>query len=452
MPDKHGRVPLLAIDDDPATLEIIQDALSDADVDVHTTMDPEEGLEVFHTVRPRIVLVDLMMPVLTGMDLLERMLSKDPGVEVILMTGHYSADSAVEAIQKGARDYLAKPLNLAKLRSRISDLLDEVKQKETAFQLDRQLIEAFQFEGMIGRSPLMLEVFARIRRVAPHFQTVLITGQTGTGKELVAKALHRLRNSGSGPFAVCNCAAVVDTLFESELFGYVKGAFTGATEDKIGLFEYANRGTVFLDEIGEMPLSAQAKLLRVLQEHEVHRVGSPVPRKVDVRVIAATNRDLPSLIKEGKFREDLFYRLGMVEISLPRLENRKEDLPLLERFMVEKYAKQYGKKINGITRRAQTCLSAYPWPGNIRELENALSLAVMMTENNLIDLNDLPKSLLANNPELVTKNHNLVTFEELQHLHLQRVLEYVEGDKTRAAEILGISRSTLYNLLGRIKA
>jgi DNA-binding NtrC family response regulator len=452
MPDKHGRVPLLAIDDDPATLEIIQDALSDADVDVHTTMDPEEGLEAFHTVRPRIVLVDLMMPVLTGMDLLERMLSKDPGVEVILMTGHYSADSAVEAIQKGARDYLAKPLNLAKLRSRISDLLDEVKQKETAFQLDRQLIEAFQFEGMIGRSPLMLEVFARIRRVAPHFQTVLITGQTGTGKELVAKALHRLRNSGSGPFAVCNCAAVVDTLFESELFGYVKGAFTGATEDKIGLFEYANRGTVFLDEIGEMPLSAQAKLLRVLQEHEVHRVGSPVPRKVDVRVIAATNRDLPSLIKEGKFREDLFYRLGMVEISLPRLENRKEDLPLLERFMVEKYAKQYGKKINGITRRAQTCLSAYPWPGNIRELENALSLAVMMTENNLIDLNDLPKSLLANNPELVTKNHNLVTFEELQHLHLQRVLEYVEGDKTRAAEILGISRSTLYNLLGRIKA
>jgi DNA-binding NtrC family response regulator len=380
------------------------------------------------------------------------MLSKDPGVEVILMTGHYSADSAVEAIQKGARDYLAKPLNLAKLRSRISELLEEAKQKEATFQLDRQLIEAFQFEGMIGRSPLMLEVFARIRRVAPHFQTVLITGQTGTGKELVARALHRLRNSGSGPFAVCNCAAVVDTLFESELFGYVKGAFTGATEDKIGLFEYANRGTVFLDEIGEMPLSAQAKLLRVLQEHEVHRVGSPVPRKVDVRVIAATNRDLPSLIKEGKFREDLFYRLGMVEISLPRLENRKEDLPLLERFMVEKYAKQYGKKINGITRRAQTCLSAYPWPGNIRELENALSLAVMMTENNLIDLNDLPKSLLANNPELVAKNHNLVTFEELQRLHLQRVLEYVEGDKTRAAEILGISRSTLYNLLGRIKA
>jgi DNA-binding NtrC family response regulator len=368
------------------------------------------------------------------------------------MTGHYSTDSAVEAIQKGARDYLAKPLNLEKLRARISGLLKEIREKETAFQLERQLVDAFQFEGMIGRSPLMLEVFARIRRIAPHFQTVLITGQTGTGKELVARALHRLRNSGSGPFAACNCAAVVDTLFESELFGHVKGAFTGATEDKIGLFEYANRGSVFLDEIGEMPLSAQAKLLRVLQEKEVHRVGSPTPRKVDVRVIAATNRDLPSLIKEGKFREDLFYRLGMVEIHLPRLEDRKEDLQLLERFIVEKYAKQYGKKINGITRRAQTCLSAYSWPGNIRELENALSLAAMMTENNLIDLHDLPKSLMTNNPGLATKNRNLLTFEELQRLHLQCVLEYVGGDKSRAAEILGIGRSTLYSLLTRMKA
>jgi DNA-binding NtrC family response regulator len=451
MPKDRGSVQLLAIDDDPATLEIIHDALSSSDVEIHTALDPEKGLEAFYTLRPRIALVDLMMPTLTGMDLLERMLGKDPGLEVILMTGNYSTDSAVEAIQKGARDYLAKPLNLEKLRSLIAGLLEEVKEKETAFQLEQQLIDAFQFEGMIGRSPLMLEVFARIRRVAPHFQTVLITGQTGTGKELVARALHRLRKAGSGPFAVCNCAAVVDTLFESELFGYVKGAFTGATEDKIGLFEYANRGTIFLDEIGEMPLPAQAKLLRVLQEQEVHRVGSPVPRKVDVRVIAATNRDLPSLIREGKFREDLFYRLGMVEIKLPRLEDRKEDLQLLERFMVEKYARQYGKKINGITRRAQTCLSAYSWPGNVRELENALSLAVMMAENNLIDLHDLPKSLATNNPELAAKNRNLLTFEELQRVHLQRVLEYVEGDKTRAAEILGISRSTLYNLLSRFK-
>ena len=451
MSDSAARVPLLAIDDDAATLRLIQDALADAGLDIHTASDPQAGLEAFKSLHPRIVLVDLMMPVLTGMDLLERMLSKDPGVEVILMTGHYSTDSAVEAIQKGARDYLDKPLNLQKLRSRISVLLAEVKEKETAFQLERQMIDVFQFEGMIGRSPLMLDVFAKIRRVGPHFQTLLITGQTGTGKELVARALHNLRNAGSGPFAVCNCAAVVDTLFESELFGYVKGAFTGATEDKIGLFEYANRGTVFLDEIGEMPLPAQAKLLRVLQEKEVQRVGSPIPRKVDVRVVAATNRDLSSLIKEARFREDLFYRLGMIEINLPRLEERREDLQILERFMVEKYAKQYGKKINGITRRAQNCLSAYSWPGNVRELENVLSLAVMMAEDNLIDLNDLPKPLLTPAPEVTAQGQKLLTFEELQRVHLQRVLEHVEGDKTRAAEILGISRSTLYNLLSRTK-
>jgi DNA-binding NtrC family response regulator len=451
MPDNHPRIPLLAIDDDPSTLDLIQDTLAEADLDIHTALDPETGLEAFKNVRPRIVLVDLMMPILTGMDVLERMLSKDPAVEVILMTGHYSPESAVEAIQKGARDYLAKPLDLEKLRARISGLISEVRQKESAFQLERQLIDAFQFEGMIGRSPLMLDVFAKIRRVAPHFQTILISGQTGTGKELVAKALHHLRNSGSGPFAVCNCAAVVDTLFESELFGYVKGAFTGATEDKIGLFEYANRGTVFLDEIGEMPLPAQAKLLRVLQHQEVQRVGSPVLRKVDVRVITATNRDLRSLIREGKFREDLFYRLGMIEIHLPRLADRKEDLQLLERFMLERYTKQYEKKIRGITRRAQMCLSAYVWPGNIRELENVLSLAVMMAESDVIDLDDLPKSLQMNHSEPDIQDDKFLTFEELQQRHLQRVLEHVGGDKTRAAEILGISRSTLYNLLSRVK-
>ena len=452
MSENHARVPLLAIDDDAATLRLIQDALVDAELEIHTASDPEAGMEAFKNIRPRIVLVDLMMPILTGMDLLERIHSKDPGAEVILMTGHYSTDSAVEAIRKGARDYLDKPLNLLKLRARISGLLAEMREKEAAFQLERQMMDVFQFEGMIGRSPLMLDVFAKIRRVAPHFQTVLITGPTGTGKELVARALHNLRNAGSGPFAVCNCAAVVDTLFESELFGYVKGAFTGASADKVGLFEYADHGTVFLDEIGEMPLPAQAKLLRVLQEKEVQRVGSPVPRKVDVRVIAATNRDLTALIKEGKFREDLFYRLGMIEISLPRLADRKEDLHILERFMVEKYAKQYGKKIHGITRRAQNSLAAYTWPGNVRELENVLSLAVMMAEDNLIDLNDLPKPLLTPNLAATPQGQKLLTFEELQSVHLQRVLEHVEGDKTRAAEILGISRSTLYNLLSRAKA
>jgi len=446
-----SNVPLLAIDHDLATLNTIQDALSGSELDIHLANSPQTGLELFTNLRPRIVLVDLMSPDLTGISLLEQMLAKDPGVEVILMTPLLSTDLAVEAIQKGARDYLAKPLNLEKLRSRVSGLLAEAKQKEVTFQLERRLLDALQFEGMIGRSPLMLEVFAKIRRIAPHFQTALITGQTGTGKELAARALHNLRNDSAGPFAVCNCAAVVETLFESELFGYVKGAFTGATEDKIGLFEYAHHGTVFLDEIGEMPLPAQAKLLRVLQHQEIYRVGSPVPRKVDVRVIAATNRDLRSLILQGKFREDLFYRLGMLEINLPRLADRKEDLPLLERFILEKYAKQYNKTIHGITRRAQTCLAAHSWPGNVRELESVLSLAAIMADDRVIDLGHLPESVRANDLETNAGDETLLTLQELQQRHVKRVLAFVGGDKSRAAEILGISRSTLYNLLSRNK-
>lgn len=451
MRDSGTKVALLAIDDDPDTLDVIHDTLAEQALDIHLAADAERGLELFQKIHPRIVLVDLMLPTFTGIDLLERILSKDPGTEVILMTGHYSTDSAVEAIQKGARDYLPKPLNLEKLRARISTLLEEVKQKEATSHLERQLVDALQFEGMIGRSPLMLDVFSKIRRIAPHFQTVLITGQTGTGKELVARALHRLRLAGSGPFAVCNCAAIVDTLFESELFGYVKGAFTGATEDRVGLFEYANRGTVFLDELGEMPLTAQAKLLRVLQHQEVHRVGSPTPRKVDVRVIAATNRDLRKLIGEGKFREDLFYRIGMLEIALPSLAERREDLPLLQRFMIEKYAQQYGKKITGITRRAQSYLSSYSWPGNVRELENVISLGIMMTDDSVIDLKDLPAAVLSGSSRRPAQDEGLLSFDELQRRHLRRVLDSVHGDKKRAAEILRISRSTLYNLLSRSK-
>ena len=450
MSDKSITVKLLVVDDTPQNLELISEALAQKDVQILTASDPEEGLKLFLETRPQIVLLDLVMPTMSGMELLERIAAADPGTDVILMTGHYSAESAVEAIQKGACDYLTKPLDLEKLRQRIRALLEDAEKRQQAFQLDRALVDAFQFEGMIGRSPVILETFARIRRVAPHYQTVLVSGETGTGKELVARALHHLSPRASGPFVVCNCSALVETLLESELFGYVRGAFTGATQDKTGIFEQANGGTVFLDEIGELSPPAQAKLLRVLQQREVQRVGSPKPHAVDVRVIGATNRQLRSMVTDGEFRDDLYYRLSMVEISLPRLVDRKEDLPLLQKYFVERFAKQYGKQIRGITRRAQLRMAAYSWPGNIRELENVIGNAAMMTQGSTIDVDDLPELLKDTPGSGDAPDEGMLSLQEVQNRHVARVLERVGGNKARAAEILGISRTTIYEMLSKM--
>ena len=442
---------VLAVDDSPENLELIRAALEKQDVEILTETDPETGFEVFQKVRPRVVLLDLVMPRVSGMELLERIVSVNPGTDVILITSHYSPESAVEAIQKGARDYWTKPLDVEKLRSRIGGLIAEAENRLKTLRLDREMVDACQFEGMVGRSPLMLEVFARIRRVAPHFRTVLVTGQTGTGKELVAQALHRLSPAAQGKFAVCNCSALVENLLESELFGHVRGAFTGATQDKPGMFEYADGGTIFLDEIGELSLPAQAKLLRVLQNRQVQRVGSPVTRGVDVRVIAATHRDLKAMVRDGQFREDLYYRLAIVEISLPTLASRREDLPLLQRYFVEKYAAEYNKAITGITRRTQTRMAAYPWPGNIRELENVIGNACMMADGSLVDINDLPESLRAPMSHDISTDEALLSLDEVQRRHVARVLEAVGGHKARAAEILGIGRATIYQMLSKMK-
>ncbi|HWP85201.1 MAG TPA: sigma-54 dependent transcriptional regulator [Terriglobia bacterium] len=440
---------LLAIDDDPATLSLIQDALAHEGLEVLATTSPRTALELVQRRHPQIALVDLRMPEMNGLEMLERILAVDPAIEVVLMTGHQSIETAVEAIRKGASDYLTKPLELNHLRRLVEKLCSETKGRLATAVLDRQMMETCRFEGMIGRSPLMQEVFDRIRRVAPHFRSVLITGATGTGKELAARALHARSPVAQKTFAVCNCSAVVESIFESELFGYVKGAFTGATQDKIGLFEYAHGGTLFLDEIGDMPLATQSKLLRALQSQEIQRVGSPVPRRVDVRVIAATHRDLRAMAAARQFREDLFYRLSMVEIHLPPLADRKEDLPLLERYFLERFQAQYDKPIHGLTRRAAAQLARYHWPGNVRELENALGNACMMVEGNMIDLSDLPPSLreVSEAQPVAGNNHALASLEEMQRYHTRRVLETVKGNKTKAAEILGISRATLYRLL-----
>ncbi len=391
--DMLPSIKLVAIDDTPASLELLSEALHQDGLTIFTATDPEEGLDLIFQEHPQIVLLDLVMPKLSGLEVLERIVEFDPAIDVILMTAHYTTETAVEAIQKGASDYLNKPISIPALRSRVEKLLADVRQRQRALELDSELVETSRFEGMIGRSPLMWDLFARIRRVAPHYRSALITGPTGTGKDLVAKALHNLSPASSGRFVTCNCSAVVETLFESELFGYVKGAFTGAAADKMGLMEFAHGGTLFLDEIGDMPLSTQAKLLRALQNQEVTRVGSVTPRKVDVRVIAATNRDVQDLIAHKQFREDLYYRLAMVELRTPALADRREDLPLLEKFLLDRFATQFNKDIHGLTRRAQIVLARHSWPGNIRELENVLGHACMMAIGDTIDVEDLPAAL-----------------------------------------------------------
>ncbi len=366
-------IKLLVIDDDRQILNLVSAALAGQQLEILTVDDPEHGLDMVRSEHPQIVITDVRMPKITGMELLSLILEIDPAIEVILMTGEYSTESALEAIKKGACDYLMKPISLAVLRKLVERLANDASRRQRTFALDSELVETCQFEGMVGASPLIREMCALIRRVAPHYRACAVTGPTGSGKELVAHALHNLSPVAGGPLVICNCSAVVETLFESELFGHVKGVlFTGAVTDKMGLFESAHGGTLFLDEIGDMPLVTQAKLLRVLQNKEVQRVGSLQARKIDVRVVAATNHDLRSQITAKLFREDLYYRLSMVEIKTPSLAERKEDLPLLERFLLRKYADQYQKPLSGLTLRTQILLARHSWPGNVRELENVI--------------------------------------------------------------------------------
>lgn len=439
---------LLIIDDNTKSLELLSSALAQAGLQIFTASDPEQGLDLLYDKHPQIVLTDLVMPKLTGMEVLERIMEFDPSTDVILMTAHYSTESAVEAIKKGASDYLNKPISIASLRERVGKLVEEGRKQRRALQLEGELLANSEFEGIVGRSPVMWEMISRIRRVAPHYRTVLITGETGTGKDLVARALHKLSPAVAGRYVVLNCSAVVETLFESELFGHVKGAFTGATNDKAGLFEHAHGGTLFLDEIGDMPLATQAKLLRVLQDQEVQRVGSLSARRVDVRVVAATNQNLRLAVAEKRFREDLYYRLSMVEIQIPRLAERKEDLPLLERHFIARFAAQYKKDIRGLTHRAQVRLSLHTWPGNVRELENVVGHACMMAMGDTIDVPDLPAYLRspAGNEDwkpAFAPPTEVGTLAEQERILIVRALEAAGGNQSQAARLLRIGRDAL---------
>jgi DNA-binding NtrC family response regulator len=451
MPDaRKPAISLLIIDDNPGSLEMLSSALTQTGVEILTAADPEEGLELVHRHRPQIVLTDLVMPNLSGMEVLERIVEFDPSIDVILMTAHYSTESAVEAVKKGATDYLDKPISIAKLRERVGKLIEEARRRQHALHLEDELLASSEFEGIIGRSPQMWNLFSQIRRVAPHYRSVLVTGPTGAGKDLIAQAIHRRSPAHAGHYAVLNCSAVVETLFESELFGHVRGSFTGATADKPGMFEHAHGGTLFLDEIGDMPLTTQAKLLRVLQNQEVQRVGSLSTRKVDVRVIAATNHDLRAAIREKRFREDLYYRLSMVELRVPPLAERKEDLPLLERHFIQKFAAQYKRDIRGLTHRAQILLALHSWPGNVRELENVLGHASMMTLGDTIDVQDLPGYMRAQTPEEGSAGAESAAFaehggtlEEQEKVLIVRALEAANGNQSQAARALRIGRDAL---------
>jgi DNA-binding NtrC family response regulator len=449
-----ARIKLLAVDDDPGSRELVSEALSGSGLEILTAGDPETALELVRQEHPQIVLSAILMPAMNGMELMRRILEVDPGADVILMTAQYSTDAAVEAIQKGACDYLTKPISADVLRERIDKLAGDARRCQRTGLLDGELVETCQFEGMVGRSPLMWEMFAQIRRVAPHYRVCVVRGPTGTGKELVAHALHRLSPAASGPLVVCNCSAIVETLFESELFGHVKGAFTGATANKMGLFEYAHGGSLFLDEIGDMPLSTQAKLLRVLQNQKVQRVGSLSARKVDVRVVAATNRDLRARIAAGQFREDLYYRLSMVEIETPALADRKEDLPLLVRYFIQQYAAQYHKPVTALSPRAQILLARHCWPGNVRELDNVIGNACMTAAGEIIDVPDLPlymregagqkaASVIAFPGRQLESGRTDLSFDEQERRVLEQALGRVAGNQVHAARLLGISRDRL---------
>jgi DNA-binding NtrC family response regulator len=459
-PKQQFRARLLAIDDDPEFLGFLVAALEREDLEIITTTDSESAVELFTKNRPQVVLSDMVMPRRTGMEVLEDLTTLDPTIDVILLTGQYTAEAAVEAIEKGASDFIAKPVPIQVLRDRVYKLIDEAQQRFRASDLESQLLESHTFHGIIGRSHAIQDVFRRISRVAPHYQTVLITGPSGSGKELVARALRELSPVASGPFVIVNCAAIVETLFESELFGHVKGSFTGAAGDKVGMFEAANQGTLFLDEVEELSLSGQAKLLRVLQERHVQRVGATVAKPVDVRVIAATNRDLRKMVEEKKFREDLFYRLAMVEVRVPSLADRPDDIELLVHHFIRLYAERFKKNVTGASRTALATLFRYGWPGNIRELENAVGNAVMMADKDVIDIVHLPDEVRsapsAARPFALSDPNQFIpdtdwSLEELERRYIEFILELENGNVPKAAARLGVPRSTLYSRLKLIK-
>ena len=442
---------ICVLDDETDLVELATSRLDKAGFVTAGTTDPQEALQKVRAGNCRVVLVDMKMPGMDGLTFLEKSLQHDPGIYVILVTGYYSVDSAIAAVKRGAYDYLPKPLDFPRLVKSLDELAEVFARRSQIRELEGQLLPNLEFHGIVGKSPAMLEMFDLARKVAKHFTNVLVSGPTGSGKELVARALHQMSPVTAERFAICNCSALVDTLLESQLFGHVRGSFTGASDTRPGLFEYANGGTVFLDEVGETSLAMQSKLLRVIQNREIQRVGSPEVKKVDVRVIAATNRDLRSAVLAGRFREDLFYRLSTIEIRVPGLADRPEDIPILVQHFLKKYSDAYGKIFQGLTRRTQVVLLQHDWPGNVRELENVISSAAITAASDFIDVGDLPEHLQRPRGRITGSREDWrpLPLAEMRRIHIQRVLDMCNGNRVRASQILGIGRTSLYRFLKR---
>ncbi len=445
---------ILVVDDDAEMRELVHDVLKDRGHQVTIAGSGQEALRQLSEEDYAVVITDLRMKGMQGLELLSEVKRAYPDIGVVLMTAFGSVETAVEAMKHGASDYLTKPVKTDEMVRVVERVIREAALRREVSRLRREIHKEYSFHQILGKSKPMLDVFDLIRRVADSPTNVLITGESGTGKELVAKAIHYNSDRRNAPFVPVNCAAIPDMLLESELFGHVRGAFTDAKMDKRGLFEEAQKGTLFLDEISELPLMLQAKLLRAIQEKEIRRVGATKPIPVDVRIMAATNLILAEEVKAKRFREDLYYRLNVIELRLPPLRERREDIPLLVEAFLKKCAEARGKHVKGVGESALAMLVDYQWPGNVRELENVIERAVTLSRGEKIVLEDLPPAIQGARGErrvLDEAAERTLPLHEVEKEYIIKILDKTGGNKYQAAQILGIDRKTLYRKLGEIE-